>query len=176
MCDCAVYVCSKYYIRWINRGTVWKVVHKPWSWTFLENFYIYAWPFIHCLCFSNTHKNCIAVKLHLYKCWLEGREVIKGAGVLRMPLHHSSDTHSSSQHRCKTTLRCQLPYIPPPFFKVKSLKYPSKKVWFSGIYWCFVCNSPGLTDCTTAGKIVDVTDKVRVQGSTTATSNKESFR
>lgn len=92
VCDCAVYVCSKYYIRWINRGTVWKVVHKRRSWTFLENFYIYTWPFIHCLCFSNTHKNCIAVKLHLYKYWLEGRGVIKGAGVLRMPLHHPCTT------------------------------------------------------------------------------------
>ena len=47
---------------------------------------------------------------------------------------------------------------------------------FSGIYYCFLCNSPGLTDCTTAGKIVDVTDKVRVQGSTTATSKEETFR
>ena len=134
---------------------------------------------------SNTHKNCIAVKIHLYKYWWWWwgvGVVIKGAGVLRMPLHHpcitllTPDTHSSTHHRCKTTLRCQLPYIPPPFFKVKSLKYPSKKVWFSDIYWCFVCNSPGLTDCTTAGKIVDVTDKVRVQGSSTATSNKETLR
>ena len=47
---------------------------------------------------------------------------------------------------------------------------------FSGIYYCFLCNSPGLTDCTTAGKIVDVTDKVRVQGSTTATSKEETLR
>jgi len=39
-----------------------------------------------------------------------------------------------------------------------------------------MCNSPGLTDCTTAGKIVDVTDKVRVQGSTTATSKEETLR
>ena len=39
-----------------------------------------------------------------------------------------------------------------------------------------MCNSSGLTDCTTAGKIVDVTNKVRVQGSTTAISKEETFR
>lgn len=39
-----------------------------------------------------------------------------------------------------------------------------------------MCNSSGLTDCATAGKIVDVTDKVRVQGTTTASSKEDTFR
>ena len=116
VCDHAVYVSSKYYLRWINRGSVWKVMHKPLSWTSLENFFIFAWPLIHYLYFSNTHKNCIAVKIHLYKYrgW-----VIKRAGVLRMPLHHPCGPPFLlqiliCQLTCKTTLRCQLPYSPLP--------------------------------------------------------------
>ena len=115
----------------LSKSIRWSTVHKLWSWTSLENFYIYAWPFKHCLCFSNAHKNCKAVKIHLYKYWW-GRGNQGGWGPCTSLL--TPDTHSSTQDRCKTTLRCQLPYIPPPFFKVKSLKYPSEKAWFNGIY------------------------------------------
>ena len=39
-----------------NRGYVWKATHKRKSWTSL-NYYVYAWPFIHCL-------YCIYVRSH----------------------------------------------------------------------------------------------------------------
>ena len=132
------------------------------------NFYVYSRPFIHCLCFSNTHKNLRSTKN-------PPLQILGGnprGQVPRMHLHHPSYSRYPF-------FRCQLPSSALTFFhqgQVKSLICPSEEAWLNGIYYCFLCNSPGLTDCTTAGKIVDVTNKVRVQGSTTATSKEETFR
>ncbi|XP_073252923.1 DNA-directed DNA/RNA polymerase mu-like [Porites lutea] len=59
--------------------------------------------------------------------------------------------------------------------------YDSREKAFSALEWqpaenVEILTVDWLTDCTTAGKIVDVTDKVRVQGSTTATSKEETLR
>ena len=138
------------------------------------NFYVHSWPFIHCLCFSNTHKNLRSSKN-------PPLQILGGnprGQVPRMPLHHPTYFRYpffSAVVRLLSGANCLIP--PSPFsIKVKSLICPSEEAWLNGIYYCFLCNSPGLTDCTTAGKIVDVTDKVRVQGSTTATSKEETFR